>query len=373
MSRIVTLLLTALTVTAAPEWQRHEVYRGDRVNSAVAIDCDGDGRKEIIASSEGKVWLLTGADYKTRHTLAELSPLTKRKSCMHSTVMDVDGDGDLDFVGSAGLLFWAEQPNENPIGSPWPVHLITDEMFGTHCVRAFDWDRDGSQELYGNNFQPHKKYPHSLCRLVPKRTDGKVAWAITPIIDKTAPGGSHYFDFGDLDGDGLADLTLGAKGGSFENGNYFAIYTAKKGSGSWERRDLPDAGKQLGATHATPADVNGDGKLDVVASRGHGRGVIWFEAPNWRQHVIDAELDCPHATDVADIDGDGDLDVASVGFQSKHAVWYENDGKGTFTRHLLAENQEAYDVLIVDLNGDGKQDILVAGRGSNNVVWFQQK
>ena len=38
------------------------------------------------------------------------------------------------------------------------------------------------------------------------------------------------------------------------------------------------------------ADVNGDGKIDILATRGHGVGVLWFEAPisiDWKQHMID--------------------------------------------------------------------------------------
>jgi hypothetical protein len=27
------------------------------------------------------------------------------------------------------------------------------------------------------------------------------------------------------------------------------------------------------------ADVNGDGKVDFVATRGHGAGITWYEAP----------------------------------------------------------------------------------------------
>ena len=166
-------------------------------------------------------------------------------------------------------------------------------------------------------------------------------------------------------------MAIGAKGGTFANGDYFAIYLQPENPTSpWTRHLLPDAGKQIGATHAAPVDVNGDGEIDVVATRGHGVGIFWFEAPTWRQRVIDNEIKSPHAADFADVDNDGDVDVAAVGYESKLAAWYENDGKGNFVRHVLSANQMAYDVLIIDLDGDGCRDVLVAGQGSNNVVWF---
>ena len=134
---------------------------------------------------------------------------------------------------------------------------------------------------------------------------------------------------------------------------------------------LPGAGEHLGATHAAPADVNGDGKIDILATRGHGVGVLWFEAPTWKPHVIDDSINSTHSTDFGDIDGDGDIDMSTVGYESKLAVWYENDGKGNFTRHVLSRDQMAYDTMITDLDGDGDKDILVAGQRSQNVVWFE--
>ena len=100
-------------------------------------------------------------------------------------------------------------------------------------------------------------------------------------------------------------------------------------------------------------------------------GVLWFEAPTWKQHMIDDSINSTHSTDFGDIDGDGDVDMSTVGYESKLAVWYENDGKGNFTRHVLSRDQMAYDTMITDLDGDGDKDILVAGQRSQNVVWFE--
>ncbi|MFP6873334.1 MAG: VCBS repeat-containing protein [Verrucomicrobiales bacterium] len=366
-----------LTALKGAKWIRHEIFSGAHVNSATAADYDRDGDQEILFSGGGQILMYLGPDYKNKQVLSVLPPKhSKRKDrCIHSVLHDVDGDGDLDFVGSyVRGLFWLECPAKNATTTGWKMHRITDEIHGVHCIRSFDIDRDGKPDLVANDFSVDKgPYSGSICWVKPALSgDGPIKWSIIPIAKGTAPGGSHYFDFGDVNGDGRPDFTLGAKGKPFANGNYFAVFYAPEDPAKpWRREFLPDAGMQTGATHAAPADVNGDGKTDVLASRGHGVGVVWFEAPHWTPHVIDGRIEFPHSTDFGDIDGDGDIDLCTVGYGSKLAAWYENDGTGNFTRHVLSLNQMAYDTMITDLDGDGDKDILVAGQRSENVVWFE--
>ena len=370
------LLLFTLVAKDA-NWPRHEIFSGSHVNSATAHDYDKDGDQEILFSADSKVFLYLGPDYEKKQLLAHAGPqYAKLKGrCIHSVLHDVDSDGDLDFVGSfVRGVFWLECPNKNPTSSEWKMHEITDEIFGVHCIRSFDIDQDGKNDLIANDFTDDKgPYSRSVCWLKPKISKKKpIEWTIIPLAKGTAQGGSHYFDFGDVNGDGRIDFAMGAKGKPFENGNYFAVYYSGKDiTKPWRREMLPGAGEHLGATHAAPADVNGDGKVDILATRGHGVGVLWFEAPTWKQHMIDDSINSTHSTDFGDIDGDGDVDMSTVGYESKLAVWYENDGKGNFTRHVLSRDQMAYDTMITDLDGDGDKDILVAGQRSQNVVWFE--
>ena len=64
-------------------------------------------------------------------------------------------------------------------------------------------------------------------------------------------------------------------------------------------------------------------------------------------------------------------DAATCAFGDKLAAWFEDDGKGSFTTHIIGHNREAYDIRAVDLDGDGDRDLLVAGRASDNVVWYE--
>lgn len=98
--------------------------------------------------------------------------------------------------------------------------------------------------------------------------------------------------------------------------------------------------QQFGATNIYPANVNGDGKVDLVASRGHGTGVVWFEGPDWVEHSIDAAIQEPHCLQVLDMDADGDIDAVTWAYGSTLAAWYENDGAGKFQTHVIGHDQE---------------------------------
>ena len=177
---------------------------------------------------------------------------------------------------------------------------------------------------------------------------------------------------GDIDGDGWKEIAVGAKGMPFADGNWFAFWKnpgKEKVDRPWQKVILAE--NQTAATNILPADVNGDGKVDWVASRGHGVGVLWFENPSWKIHNIDTEIEFPHSLTVADFDADGDLDAATCGYGSERVMWYENDGKGNFTHHVIDTHQQSYDLRSVDMDGDGDQDLLNAGRGTNNVVWYE--
>ena len=176
----------------------------------------------------------------------------------------------------------------------------------------------------------------------------------------------------DIDGDGWKEIAVGAKGKPFDDGDWFAFWKnpgKEDVKGAWKKTILAE--NQKAATNILAADVNGDGKVDWVASRGHGTGVLWFENPSWKIHKIDQEIKQPHSLTVADHDQDGDIDIASCGFESEWVRWYENDGQGNFTVHTLDEAQQSYDLRSIDMDGDGDVDLLNAGRGSKNVVWYE--
>jgi len=365
------VLLVVTVAGAEPVWKIHQVYAGEHCNTCVAADYSGDGLVDVICNSGGQTRLFVAPDW-TEVILDGQRSL----NLIHSETMDVDRDGDPDFIGTRydpGLIFWLERP-ERPLQQRWSYHLIDDQVIGIHGLLVGDVDGDGDADLLANSAQPVGPYANSLVWYpTPQGSAIDKPWPRNVLADGDAPGLSHYLGLGDVDGDGRADVASGAKGGPTDktgSGNWFAWWRAPKDRATtWTKHLLAD--NQAGATNIHPADVNGDGQTDFIASRGHGRGVVWFESPDWRVHEIHPDLHGPHCLAIADLDGDGDIDAATCAKDDRLVAWFENDGRGNFQTHVIAENQAAYDIRIIDMDRDGDLDLLIAGQASKNVVWCE--
>jgi hypothetical protein len=92
----------------------------------------------------------------------------------------------------------------------------------------------------------------------------------------------------------------------------------------WPDRIL-SAGRLAGAG-AVLADVNKDGRLDIIA------GENWFEAPAWKKRRI-REILLPngypddYSNFAMDVNGDGNVDVIACSWFGKKLAWFENPGK----------------------------------------------
>lgn len=355
------LFLCAFSLSAS-EWSRHVIADGFRTATASVADFTGDGKPDVIAN-EGPTKedvLFVAPDWKR-------ISLYKGANSIHSAVLDMDGDGDPDYVGAQytpGLIYWLERP-KNPLADPWPMHVVDDftkgGVNGIHGLAVGDVNRDGKVDLIGNSAQPNGAFPNSLAWFEAPQ------WKRRIFADKDAPGLSHYLGFGDVNGDGRPDIASAAK--VPEGGNWFAWWEQPTNAAApWKRHTIAE--NQEGATNILMADVNRDGKMDFIASRGHGKGLVWYEAPAWKPHEMDATLEGPHSLAIGDIDGDGDIDAATCAKDSKIAAWFENGGKGNFTMHPIHTDQAAYDIRLADMDGDRDLDVIIAGENSRNVVWY---
>jgi hypothetical protein len=58
------------------------------------------------------------------------------------------------------------------------------------------------------------------------------------------------------------------------------------------------------------ADLNGDGKPDLIAVDERGTELAWYENPSWHRHVIAADVPRTINVDAYDYDGDGIPEIA---------------------------------------------------------------
>ena len=213
---------TILWNESEPGWVRHVIAEGFFNQTAIAADFTGDGRPDVIATDNDRLQTILYAAPDWKPTV-----IYSGTEVIHSALIDVDGDGDIDYIGcryAPGFIFWLERP-DSPLKGPWPMHVIDDAreggVNGVHGMITGDVDRDGKLDLIGNSAQPDGVFPNSIAwfRIPPDPRSAK-RWERYVFAKGDAPGLSHYHGFGDVNGDGRPDIASAAK--VPPDGNWFA-------------------------------------------------------------------------------------------------------------------------------------------------------
>ncbi|MBT2421496.1 FG-GAP repeat protein [Streptomyces sp. ISL-22] len=157
----------------------------------------------------------------------------------------------------------------------------------SHALATTDYNRDGITDLVTGT--PRALSNGGTLTVVPGGIDGPVTASKRTITQNSTgvPGGHESGDnfgastaWGDVNGDGYADLAIGAPGeddtsGNADRGSVTVLYGPGLDSGfSYSTSgSVTAAGAKLGST-VTVGDFNGDGKADVF-SAGTGKGGNW--------------------------------------------------------------------------------------------------
>jgi len=120
----------------------------------------------------------------------------------------------------------------------------------------------------------------------------------------------------------------------------------------------------------TVADINKDGKIDIIA------GGIWYQNPGWEPHTFYAAdtkkyIDSTRG-EVYDIDGDGYLDILGDttpvrGKIYSELFWLKNPGPphtGIWEQYFItAEHQFLEIIKFVDIDGDNQMEMITVDDG----------
>jgi hypothetical protein len=283
---------------------------------------------------------------------------------------DVNGDGKLDVAiashDSYGVMLLLGDGKGNlSIGPNSPVVMKLGQHPHTHGLSLVDMNRDNKLDLVTIN-----------------SSDNDVSLALGDGLgnfvrtSQSFPVGPSPYPsaVGDVNNDGWPDIvaTATATGSARREQLPFSralTLLLSDGKGSFASRQLPlRTGEPW---FAAMADFNGDGKSDIVATHheqnpmtvmigdGHGgfaeAGGSPFDFGHTLFHVA-----------IADVNRDGRMDVVAAGGDSVRIIL--GDGRGGFTSaQPVAVGNGVWRLVTAELNGDGKIDIVTSNLESNSV------
>src|SRR5579872_1786304 len=193
-------------------------------------------------------------------------------------------------------------------------------------------------------------------------------------FDSVGPGQGTGMVAADLNGDGRTDLVQ-----QWDNAGtlWFVIYLSN-GDGTFSVSSASSANGWTGG-YLLAADLNGDGKSDLVQQWNNG-GTLWFitylskgDGTFVPRAVSSGNGWTGGYLLPADLNGDGKADLVQQ-WDNSGALWlitYQSMGDGTFVSAGAASGNgwTGGNLFAVDLNGDGKSD-LVQPWNNSGPLWF---
>ncbi len=385
-TRIATAALAlAASIAAAASaddvrWKKHDINPKSVFEGAGVLDVDNDGKLDIVS---GESWY--NAPDWTKYPVRKVEKVGSYRNDFATMPVDVNADGNIDFVTVSYFgrdIGWVENPGKK--GAEWTYHLI-DKPGSSEAAVMLDVDGDGKLDFLPNSTNVVVWYSLETAGSKPvfkKHDFGTAAaghgvgtgdvngdgradlltpkgWFEAPSDPKTEGTWAWHPEWNlgatgiqilarDVDGDGLSDLIYGM-------GHNFGLYWQKqgkdeKGNRTWTKAPIDET---LSSVHTLLwADLDGDGKANEMIT---GKRVYAHEieagdvqAPviayftfdqagkKWDKHLIyqgepakdapkeggkrDAQKDFAPGTagtglEIAavDIDKDGDIDLVCPG------------------------------------------------------------
>jgi hypothetical protein len=250
--------LSVLTNNGSGGFGSNSTYTvGSGPTSVVAADVNGDGNVDLICANSGdnSLSVLTNNRSGTLVTAGTYAVGSVGGGAQAVVAADVNGDGKVDLIcANFGDDTLSVLTNNGSGGFALVSTLATG--YGLLSVTAADVNGDGNVDLITAN---QGRYPDYVGQLSVFTNNGSASFALA-----SSPGvglGPWSVVAADVNGDGKLDLICVTPG---RNSNGTLSVLTNDGSGGFEAAG--SYGVPNGAECVIAADVNGDGKVDLIST-----------------------------------------------------------------------------------------------------------
>ena len=336
-------------------------------------DYDGDGYLDLAAAypllRQARVYRnVNGTNFALAATLRTdrfLTPFSLDWG-------DFTGDGLLDLaVANVSPLVYEQ------VGGTFVrrTQLTGDNVRGQiWSLRGVDLDKDGDLDLTVTNRDgPSLIFTNFAPVLKPNLTPVP---ATTIITGSRATAPSASVAWGDLNGDGLSDLTLGA-GPSTAGPNALSSKVYLSTRSVFNRNDEVAIGG-FGPHAVALADANNDAEVDLAVGTPQGVFVYLAGALNGAAWASNPPFATTTALAWGDYDDDQDMDLLVASSDAPLRLYRNRRGENatlltTDPVWSSAETSNSQAVAWADLNGDNYLDFVVANDGQPNRIYLNQR
>ncbi len=322
---------------------RHSYWFGPFCECASVLDVDGDGDLDIAAGRnwyEAPDWV-KHADF--RDGAETNGPETDDNS---EFAMDVNFDGRMDVVSSGWMFlkgaFWYENPGRR--GAVWQSTRIHHAQNMEGVIHG-DIDGDGDDDILCNHWALVAGQGMTWLEHI-----DRAPWFVEHVVG--TDGDIHGNGLGDINMDGRVDIVTPM--GWYEQ-------PRRATDTPWafhaDYRFEPAQGRGGSGSHPILVhDVDEDGLNDIIIGSAHAYGLAWLQQKvdsvgqrTFTTHWVERDFSQVHTLALGDLNGDGKPDLVTgkrlfahhgsdIGaFEPLYAFWYDIKG-GAFERHILSFN-----------------------------------
>ncbi len=306
-------------------------------------DINNDGRLDYLGIDVAigiEIW--TGDVDRSVNTWEVFNPPPSTSDIIDVEIFDVNLDGNLDICFATdldGIEIWTGDGAGN-----WAVFNSPTTTGKYRCVESADFNNDG--------------FPDLIATLAPGIRawigDGAGGWTLrrNGLPNNGAYAGLTIADFNE---DGNLDIAAGSRGNSG-----VAVWNGD-GWGTWTPTfNLPFTGRYERLDHG---DINNDGKMDLLTLNGTIKTFLGDGMDGWTESVSGLPIIDSTYIDAKflDLNGDHKLDIVATSEEGGAETWLGlGDGAWAYNGQLWSES--GLGLAVGDLSIDGVTDIVV---GSN--------